>query len=87
MFAALGANNNMSSKILFVVFAGSMGVFFIIFTNKAAKLLSIFMQLSSKSSGSSVDLNQTWARPAFIRLAGLVQIGMAVFVYFGKLGT
>ena len=77
----------MSSPLLFVALIGGMGVFCLAFTDKAAKFLSIFAQLNERSRGNQIDPAQSWARPMFIRLMGLAQVGMAAFVYFSKVSS
>ena len=77
----------MSNPLLFVVLVGGMGVFCLAFTDKAAKFLSIFVQLSERSRGNQIDPAQSWARPMFIRLIGFAQVGMAALVYFSKVSS
>jgi len=77
----------MNNQLLFIILIGGMGVFCLVFTNTTAKYLSLFVQFGERTTGNKIDPKQSWARPAFIRLMGLAQVGMAALVYFGKLST
>ena len=76
----------MNNQILFIALAGSTGVFCLIFTNTVMKWLSAFAQLSAKMSFSKIEAKESKARPFFIRLMGVAQIGMAIFVYYSSGG-
>ena len=77
----------MSNQFMFIAVLGSMGLFCLIFTNTAARYLSLFVQIGERTKGNKIEPQQTWARPTFIRLMGLAQLGMALLVYFGKVST
>lgn len=77
----------MSNQLIFIILVGGVGVFCLVFANTAARFLSLFTQVSGKIQGTDISPEESWARPTFIRLMGLAQIGMAVLVYFGKLNV
>ena len=72
----------MDNNLLVAIWLSCTGIFCLLFTNATAKFISLFAQISKRLEGVKIEPEQTWARPAFIRLIGAVQIGLAAFVYF-----
>lgn len=74
----------MSNQVYFALLVGGMGIICLIFPHSVARLLSAVTQFSAKKS-NEFENNQSWARPLFIRMMGIGQLGLAALVYFGKI--
>ena len=77
----------MTNQSAFLLVTVPFGLYCLLFTTHATKMIALFTQLSAKLQFSSVSARQSVARPLFIRLIGIVNLGMAAAVYFGWLGA
>ena len=73
----------MTNKILVLIATLPLGIYCLLFTSHAVKIISVIMQLSSRFGRDNIDPDETLARPSFVRIIGIANIAIGLLVYLG----
>lgn len=76
----------MTNQTLFLLATVPFGFYCLFFTTHAIKMVALFAQFYTEFQFNDANSKQWMARPLFIRLIGIINLGMAAVVYFGWLG-